>query len=219
MSYVVTPNSFQAPLNQNPSNLFITQNIKDPVVQQNFEILNKQIIAQQQGKLRSKANYVSGPAFGTSAPIALTSTTALTIIPQLQVAITTYGNPVSIKLCPFSYSPTLINSPPGFYVGSFFTLSMLNQPAGSFGAVTVGWKRLDTSNGETTLLSASGLQMSVTPQVSVEKGLSITIPIPAFEVIDVVPAGLYIYQFYYQLVDIYSRILLYNLNATAYELG
>lgn len=206
MSFVPTPNSVASPLNPVQSPKLITQNVKDPVVQQNLEILNRYFGFGQAGSV-PLANLAFGPAFGTTSPVTFTGSTSTQTPGALQVQIATRGNPVRVKLAPFQYQ----NSSP-----SIFELSQSANE--SLLKMTVGWLR--STLGGTSSVTISQVVVGATVTTSSPGGsFSLSFPLPAFEFDDVVPSGIYTYQFFYQLAKSEYQTTIQNINAVAYELG
>jgi hypothetical protein len=205
VTYVLTPNSSQAPLNK-PLIQLITQNIQDPVVQQNFEILNRLFQQNLGGTPIAPANIIFGPAWASGNGLTFSGTTVQTP-GALQVQITTRGNPVRVKLAPFQYQS---GNP------SLFRLSTLGTYS-AFG--TFGWIRYQqgVSNGLSTTIASQILgvqaQSSGTSPI-----VGMDIPLPAFEYDDVVPTGTYTYQFFFQLGSVSQALAVLNVNTVAYEL-
>lgn len=200
MSFVPTPNSFGSALQKSASPAFLTDGITDPVVQQNFEILIKYFSAN--GGV-AKANLVIGPAYATGVGKQFNGTTTTQTPGALQVQISTAGNPVRVKIAPFVYS--------GVYPSSF-ALSAVGQ---SYCEGFFGWQRI--ANGKTTTISTAVVRADAfTGGLTTLVGT--VIPLPAFEFDDVVPAGLYTYQFFFFLLDANTSLTIWNINAVAYEL-
>jgi hypothetical protein len=171
MSVIVTPNAFQGPLNQKPQSLFPSQGITDPIVQQNFEKLNKVLSQGIDGRQIQKANI----AFGTIPSAVYTFPSGVTTLQTpgfLQVQITTRGNPVAVKLSGYQYG------------GNPSTLALTNATDLK---ADFGWLR----NGVTVFKTRCEYK-------TISAAASISIPLPAFEFEDVVPAGQYTYQFFFQ---------------------
>lgn len=204
-SIVVTPNSIQGRLNQTPNPLFIEKGISDPIVQQNFQVLNKTLQKRLQGVDVPKANIVFSPAFASGGiATTFTGSTDTQTPGTLQVQITTRGNPVKIKLAPF-----LAADP------SYLKLSAAAQNSV---AMVGGWKRI-ASLGANTIISQAQIGSEINPPSSgVLDSIFVSIPLPAFEFEDVVPSGTYTYQFFFRLGDATTTLSGLNLNLVAMEL-
>lgn len=201
-AYVVTPNSVKNPLNQSPQTVFVTQGIDDPIVQQNFDSLNKFLAKRLTGKEVEQANYVVGPAFAFTTPVDYVGTTERRI-GALQAQITTRGNPVRLKIAPFFN---------GTGISNLSLLSGVTNPDNA--SMTGGWVRIN-SLGQQTVISRTSLGMQAKTSTV---GIVFAVPLPAFEFEDVVPSGVYTYQFYFKAGLADTDIFLFNLNVVAYEL-
>jgi hypothetical protein len=194
MTYVVTPNSTQAPLNQTPQGLFATSYIQDPIVQQNFEILNKIISQILGGQLNPQANIVFGPAAAQSTPVVVTTTSTVITPGAFQAQITTGGNPVRVKLAPFQF----FNPPVGgivSYQGPAFAIFSNGAPPIFSIQAWCGWLRNGVQISETLIESA----VTLTNAPTAPTNIALSVPLPIHEFEDVVPAGTYTYQFYFFL--------------------
>lgn len=211
MTYVVTPNSFTSQLNQIPQaqGKFIVDGITDPIVQQNFEILNKAVARQIQGQDIQKANLIVGPAFSNNgAGFQVLTGTALHAIGALQCQITTRGNPVRLLMSPFSYQ---VSAPSYFWI--IDTTNLGTQAV----KMQWGWRRTD-ANGIQTVLCNSIVGTTIFDGSTATSSIGLYIPFSAFEFIDVVPSGTYTYQFLFQMLGVNNTANISNVNVLALEL-
>jgi hypothetical protein len=197
---IATLNSIQASLTLPPTALFITQNIDDPVVQQNFELLNKILAQKTQGNSISPANIVFGAASG-SASASTISGTAQQVLTAVQVQIATRGNPVRVKVAPFSYNST------------YPSYLKLSTTATNIAQATFGWLRIGSSGGTPTVISSVTVGAGIAAN-----SINFAMPLPAFEFDDCVATGTYTYQFFVKLLNSSQTLTFQNINAVAYEL-
>jgi hypothetical protein len=173
----------------------VTDGVQDPVARQNFEILNKYYAVSSALKNRPKANVNFSPQNANKLVTTGPTVTTVQTPSDLQSRMTSYGNPIRVKLGA------------AFYGQAYPAILAIGGAAPSIEG-TFGWYR------DNKVVWNCNLHWSL-PGVS---GYVFPIPLPAFEFDDVVPAGSYTYQFYYQLVTAATNILYRNLNVVAYEL-
>lgn len=173
------PSSQVANINQKPQTIFTTENIQDPVVRHNFDILNKQLQLLQVNSRPAKTNMQFGPILTTQNVIVGSGGPAALLSP-LAVTIKTKGNPVSIKLMG---APQAL---PTSGLAPFFDLAANSNLAWAY----IGWQRNGVQVYNQVIRAAATTGGS--PDVDI---ISTWFPLPAFEFIDKVPSGSWRYQF------------------------
>lgn len=184
-------------VNQLPKPTFQLAKLQDPVAQQNFEILSRELNRLHQGGVPKAANIVfsSGLLNTDSTQFADTNEHR---IAQLSCQITTSGNPVSVKL-----SPAMISNNSTY--DSILNIGNITPPADAFSnKVTFGWYRsvIGGADGSPVCISRQFVSNSVTFSTPAA-GNTIALlynylQLPAFEIEDPVSTGTYLYQFFLQ---------------------
>lgn len=181
-------------LNQQPSVLLLPETISDPNVRNNFDILNKQIQKIRQIQQPPASNIVFGNTVydsTTGKPKLLGDAfTSLTTPGFLQAQITTKGNPVSMKI---SFAPYNIPFDGSTVYASIYGIQK-NSNTNAIAQIC-GWLRNNVQICQMYIKN-----VLVNPG-GTDTGFINFIPLPAFEFEDVVAAGTYTYQFYYQNVS------------------
>ena len=196
MSILTTQAPVVGKLNQTPQPKLQLGGVQDPSAQHNFEVLSRELNKLRQGGPVRAANIVFSTGLLNTSSTQFADTNEHRIV-QLSCQITTQGNPVSVKI-----APAAISSDSSYK--SIINIGNIAPPADAFSnKVTFGWYRNIVGSGNGPVcISKQFISNSITFNVPAA-GNAIALlfnylQLPAFEIVDPVPSGTYLYQFFLQ---------------------
>lgn len=174
-------------INQKPVHIFSTGGIKDPIVQQNFDQLNRFLTKLQQAKQPPAANIVVSKAFpaaGQNGTFSGGSGGNKTEFRPggLAATITTKGNPVTVKIAAAYFSNN----------SRYWPQFLISNSNHAFADIAGGFYR--SANGQTPQLIS---MCYLNSQAGGSLNFNQSFMLPVFEFTDYnVPSGTWTYQFY-----------------------